>query len=275
MKDQHPRSFEEILELDVPIFEVQAWWGSTKHLGGQKATNELLALCRVGEQTKLLDVGCGVGITSCYTAKKYHCCVTGVDISSNMIYRARERAEKEKVQNIVQFETGSALNLPFPDNTFDAVIAESVLTFIGDKKRALQECLRVAKPGGYIGINEASWLKEPSSREVINHLSIAFGDEAEILSPEEWCNIFEEVHLREITVERFLFGGATRAYMASISQIGGNYIPRIFGRFFLAYVRYPAFRRYLRKILLSIPEDLFVYLGYGIYVGRKSTFFNF
>ncbi len=270
MKGQQSLSFDEILELDVPFFEMQAWWGSTKHLGSRKATNELLELCHIDNQTKLLDVGCGVGTTSCYAAKKYHCHVTGVDLSPSMISRARERSGIERVQSLVHFEKASATSLPFPDNSFDAVIAESVLTFIGDKKRALGECVRVTKPGGFVGINEASWLNENPPREVVNYLSLAFGDEAEILSPGEWESIFEEAHLEEIIVKKHEFGGTLRDYMGNISQTGAKYVPGVFGRFVFAYIRYRAFRKYVRDIILAIPKELFVYLGYGIYIGRKK-----
>ena len=46
------------------------------------------------------------------------------------------------------------LDLPFEADRFDAVIVESVLAFVDDKPRAIRECIRVTKPGGYVGLNE-------------------------------------------------------------------------------------------------------------------------
>ncbi len=68
--------------------------GFTKHLGGLKATRELIELCHINESKYVLDVGCGVGMTACYIAKKYGCRVVGVDIHEEMISRSNERAER-------------------------------------------------------------------------------------------------------------------------------------------------------------------------------------
>lgn len=87
---------KEILKMNSPFSEIRAWLGATKHLGGIKATDELLNLCHIHEKGTLLDVGCGVGSTARYAARKYDCPVTGVDINSRMAERAKER-RKEKV----------------------------------------------------------------------------------------------------------------------------------------------------------------------------------
>jgi len=129
-------SMEERSEVKSSYLELQAFAGITKHLGGKKATKELVDLCHVEGGKYVLDVGCGVGATSCYLAKEYDCQVVGVDISDTMIEWSRERAVKEDVNDKVEFRVADARDLPFQNSVFDVVIVESVNAFIEDKKRS-------------------------------------------------------------------------------------------------------------------------------------------
>ena len=111
------------------FFDFAAEVGLTKHLGGLEATEKLLELCRVGEDSYILDVGCGAGQSSCFIGMKHGCRVVGVDINEMMIKRSKESAEREGVKNIVEFRVADAQDLPFDDNVFDSVISESVTAF--------------------------------------------------------------------------------------------------------------------------------------------------
>jgi arsenite methyltransferase len=93
-------------------------------------------------------VGCGVGVTPCYLAKKYNCRVVGVDIHPGMIERSKERAQREGVAEQVEFRVADAQELPFEDEIFDDIITESVTAFPEDKPKAVREYARVTKPGG-------------------------------------------------------------------------------------------------------------------------------
>ncbi|MFX1555480.1 MAG: class I SAM-dependent methyltransferase, partial [Promethearchaeota archaeon] len=71
-----------------------------------------------------------------------------------------QRAKQEGVEDRVEFRTTDVLDLPFEVDRFDVVLCESVLAFIEDKPRAIRECVRVVKPGGYVGLNETFWIEE-------------------------------------------------------------------------------------------------------------------
>ena len=87
-KNNKKSELEVVFDLEFPLFEMQATFDVSKHMGGITATDELLELCHITENSKILDVGCGVGATSSYIAKKYHVHVTGVDKSERMIHQA-------------------------------------------------------------------------------------------------------------------------------------------------------------------------------------------
>jgi SAM-dependent methyltransferase len=83
MGDKKP----EVSDPEPSYFELQAYVGTTKHMGGFETTKALIELCHINKDTYVLDAGCGVGATACYLAKRYGCSVVGVDISEGSVWR--------------------------------------------------------------------------------------------------------------------------------------------------------------------------------------------
>jgi len=154
------------------FFDFAAEVGLTKHIGGIAATEALIELCQIGRDSYILDVGCGVGATACFIAKRIGCRVVGVDILERMVERSRQRAKRQKLTHKVEFRMADAQKLPFEDNLFDAVLTESVTAFPEDKQKAVSEYARVTKPGGYVGLNETAWLKVPVPSDVLELLMV-------------------------------------------------------------------------------------------------------
>ncbi len=98
---------------------------------------------------KVLEVGAGTG-TSC-PAYPPHCEITGVDLAPDMLARARQKIQENGWSHIKVMEM-NALDLKFPDNTFDYVMAFHVVTVVPDPVRMISEAKRVCKPGGRIVI---------------------------------------------------------------------------------------------------------------------------
>jgi len=103
----------------------------------------------IGKEVKVLDVGCGVGGTSRYLAKNLgpKAEVTGITLSPNQVARAEELAVEQDVPN-AKFTVMNALEMDFPDNTFDIVWACESGEHMPDKKKYIEEMMRVLKPGG-------------------------------------------------------------------------------------------------------------------------------
>jgi len=98
---------------------------------------------------KVLDVGCGVGGTSRYLAKSLgtDASVTGITLSPNQVKRATELAVEQGVGN-AKFTVMNALEMDFPDNSFDVVWACESGEHMPDKEAYINEMMRVLKPGG-------------------------------------------------------------------------------------------------------------------------------
>ena len=100
----------------------------------------------------LLDCGCGPGtITVGLAAVVSPGQVVGIDIEDSQIERAQAHAAQQGITN-VRFEVGNIYKLPFPDDSFDAVLAHAVLNYLSEPLRALQEMYRVLRPGGIAGV---------------------------------------------------------------------------------------------------------------------------
>lgn len=259
---------EAISEKELSYFELQAYWGFTKHIGGLRATRELIESCHIDKDKYVLEVGCGVGITACYIAKRHDCRVVGVDISERMIDRSNERAKREGVEDRVEFRVADAQNLPFKDALFDAVIGEFVTAFPEDKQRAVSEYVRVTKPGGYVGLNEVTWMKAPSPTELAEYLFRTTGAKPE--TSDGWKELLEGSELTDIVVRTYKINFLNE-WVNEIRRLDFRDYSRAWYRFFSLLIKSPDCRRFAREAL-SMPKNifsLFKYLGYGLYVGRK------
>ena len=173
------------------FFDFAAQIGLTKHLGGQEATKELVDRTHITPLSYVLDVGSGVGTTACHLARCMGCRVIGIDINPLMIERARKRAKRLKLTDLVEFRQADATDLPFGNDIFNVVITESVTAFPEDKTRAIYEYYRVTKPGGFIGLNESTWLKTPVPNEILAWASQDLGANVTPLQPGEWVQVME------------------------------------------------------------------------------------
>lgn len=97
---------------------------------------------------RILEVGVGTGLSFAdYDATT---AVIGIDISEPMVAKARLRLATGQFPHVKSVMVMDAHNLAFPDEAFDCVVAQFVITLVADPERVLSECARVVKPGGEI-----------------------------------------------------------------------------------------------------------------------------
>jgi ubiquinone/menaquinone biosynthesis C-methylase UbiE len=252
------------------FFDFASKVGLTKHVGGSGATDELVNLCYIREGMSVLDVGCGVGVTPAYIAKNFRCRVVGVDINEGMVKRSMERARREKVTASTEFMVADAQELPFGDNSFDAVITESVTAFPDDKQKAVKEYARVTRPGGYVGLNESTWLKVPPPPEMIAWVSQDLGATVQPLTSDEWIGLLEHAALKNIVVRSYDINVKKEA-RGIIQRYGYGGMFRILFRMLLLYSNDQAYRGFVKKVRKDgiTPKNLDEYFGYGLYIGQK------
>jgi SAM-dependent methyltransferase len=125
------------------------------HFDSLKVFTHSLLRLRPGE--KVLDVGCGCGddLRELATGVTPNGCAVGIDISQSMIDEARRRNAGCELP--LQFELGDAGHLRWHPDYFDACRADRVFQHLPDPERALNEMIRVLKPGGRVLVVDRDW----------------------------------------------------------------------------------------------------------------------
>ncbi len=124
------------------------------HIGGVAETRSLAQLAGLREGMHVLDVGSGIGGPSRVLAAEFGCRVTGLDITEEFCHVAQMLTERVGLADKIEFRHGSALDMPFEDDSFDALWTQFACMNIGDKEKLYAECRRVLRPGGVLALNE-------------------------------------------------------------------------------------------------------------------------
>lgn len=119
-----------------------------------KVTEKLFSQIDLTNVKKTLEIGCGVGVLSSYLAEKYKWEVTGIDLDSEQIEKARRNYEENKY---LRFIKANAIELPFENNEFDLVSSFDVLHHILNWNKAIKEINRVLKPEGFYIFNDLAF----------------------------------------------------------------------------------------------------------------------
>ena len=106
---------------------------------------------------RVLDVGCGPGSITLGLAETVTPGETvGIDFQASQVTKSAALAASRGATN-VRFEVADVYRLPFPDGSFDAVFANTVLMHLSEPVRALAEMRRVLRPNGIVGIRDCDW----------------------------------------------------------------------------------------------------------------------
>lgn len=261
--------YDFMAQLEVPYF----------HWGGMRATERLVSLCKITSGKEVLTVGCGTGYSACYIAKKFGCRVVGIDISEEMIGKAKERAETEGLTDRVEFYVGDAYDLPFDDNSFDVVMTEFVSIFL-DKQRAFREYVRVLRSGGYVGVNELYKLEDipQEAKELISEAEGGFEEAIGLAfvlpTPRDWEEWFRESDLEDIQLEEVDYTYSMGEYAEAV---GGK--AKLL-KLFMKSIYHLLFNKRMRKKWMRVGKvkDVLMknkktkqYAGAILCVGRKRA----
>jgi arsenite methyltransferase len=123
----------------------------------------------VDKGDEVLDVGCGAGVDTLFSAMMTGPTgkVVGIDLTPAMLKRAKKNLSKTDLKNVA-FKEGSVENLPFADEDFDVVTSNGALNLVPDKARAFGEIYRVLRPGGRLMVADEILIGElPKEKDKI------------------------------------------------------------------------------------------------------------
>lgn len=169
------------------------------HIGGRKATEYLVEKMALNADDHVLDVGCGIGGAARYLASKNGHRVTGIDLTPEYISVARALTMQVGLHKTLDFETGSALAMPFENASFDAVMALHVAMNIPDRASLYAEIARVVKPGGILGIYDVM-----KANGTALSFPVPWAETAEtsyVISPEATFDLLEDAGFTVFEIE--------------------------------------------------------------------------
>ncbi|KAM7251905.1 hypothetical protein ACFE04_023788 [Oxalis oulophora] len=149
-------------------------------------------------KNNVVDVGCGIGGTSRYLAKKYDAKCFGITLSPYQAQRASELAAAQGLSGKASFQVANALNQPFPDGHFDFVWSMECGEHVPEREKFVSELVRIAAPGATIII--AAWCHRdlaPSEKSLQPWEKEHLDKIKNVYHLAEWCSIADYIKLLE------------------------------------------------------------------------------
>ena len=183
--------------------------GQTEDEVAARAT--YLDLLGIAPGERVLDVGCGSGVVTRELARRGapDGVVVGLDPSAALLDLARELAGREGLADRLDLRVGDARSLPFGDAEFDVVLAVTALSHVPDGEHAIPEMVRVARPGGRVGVvdreGDAFVIAHPD-RALTRRIVAAYSDQHFV---DSWLGrrlpgLLAEARLRDVRVRGFV-----------------------------------------------------------------------
>ncbi|MEC9185471.1 MAG: methyltransferase domain-containing protein [Pseudomonadota bacterium] len=126
-------------------------------IGGTASTEDLALLAGVTQQSRVLEIGSGVGGPALHLAATYGCSVVGLDLVETNVAEANERAKARQLDHLVSFQQGDALDLPFAGGAFDVIWGQDAWCHVPDKAKLIEEIGTVLSPGGTVAFTD--WIE--------------------------------------------------------------------------------------------------------------------
>ena len=149
------RNHESAIYRAVRVATYGEDFGQTSWVTTEES-NQIPQLLGLGSDSFVLELGCGSGGYALHLGETVGCRLIGLDINEPGVCNANLLAQSRGLASQVRFELCDASqNLPFDDNTFDAVFSNDVLCHLPGRPEVLVEMFRVLKPGGRILFSDA------------------------------------------------------------------------------------------------------------------------
>jgi len=169
--------------------------------------DKLLELSDIGENSRVLDVGCGIGNPAFYIHERFGCPIDGISTSERGVQLANA-ATREKGYDGVHFKVADGLANGFPNGTFDVAWIMEASHLFSDKRALFRECRRVLKDGGTFALCDVTQaMLMPMHKGVwhfLKHLKEyyrlmkTFGP-AQVMTLGDYCNLLIEAGFNHVT----------------------------------------------------------------------------
>lgn len=167
--------------------------------GGITATNWLIKKGRFSRDSQVLEVACNRCTTSIELAQTFGCQIKGIDQDRRALEEARKSIQAAHLEEFIQVQEGNAMKLPFPDNSFDIVVNEAMLTMLSEKAKikAVKEYYRVLKPGGRLLTHDVSF-SDKHLEDKLTQLRQTINANVSPLHVDKWQELFKSCGFSQV-----------------------------------------------------------------------------
>jgi SAM-dependent methyltransferase len=169
------------------------------HARGLPATVELGDRLPIQAHHHILDIGCGLGGPARYFAHRFHCTVSGIDITQPFVEAANKLTHLLGMKDRVIIKHGDGHHLRYADGVFDGAYTQHVTMNVADRAQFFAEAYRVLKPGAFFALTEHGL--GPTGEP---HYPVPWSEDGRgsyLVSPAETCALLEAAGFVEIVVE--------------------------------------------------------------------------
>lgn len=160
--------------------------------GGRKATDWLIGRGGFTADTKVLEVACNMCTTAVELASRFGCEIHGVDLDKDALAKGERNIQTAGLTDKIHIQFANAAELPFPDNSFDVVLNEAMLTMLPleAKQKAVSEYFRVLKPNGILLTHDVMLVGDDTG-ETLENLRNTINVKVTPLPKNEWLALFQ------------------------------------------------------------------------------------
>jgi SAM-dependent methyltransferase len=145
------------------------------------------------------SIGCGLGGPARYIARRFHCKVSGIDITRPFVETANKLTALLQMQDQVKILHGDGHQLPFPDSHFDGAYTQHITMNVADRHKFFAEALRVLKPGAFFALTEHGLGPKGDP-----HYPLPWSEDgrgSHLMLPSRTQEILEEIGFRDVDIE--------------------------------------------------------------------------
>lgn len=230
--------------------------------GGKDSVRQVVQNTFLKPSSKVLDVGCNTGYVTFEIARLSGATVKGVDISPEMIATAKRQVVKEKSPGTVSFQVCDGMDLPFKDQSFDAVVSGGSTAFIPDKTKALKEYARVTKLWGFVADINFFYKRKPP-QALLKRLNASMN-----INIQPWTRSYWDELYRSTGLEQYYFS-ENDVKVPSKKEIEVYCATMV-----TSVVATPGAKKLIKDRLcelMSLFAENHKYLAYGVFVLRKRA----
>jgi len=203
------------------------------HTGGLRASRELQELARIRAEDRVLDIGAGLAGPARLLASTVGCRVDCLELSPDFCAGAVLLNRLTGLDDRIEMHKGSALDIPFPDDSFDVVWMQNVGMNIADKRKLYGEIYRVLKPDGRYAFQEmaagktaTSYFPLPWATDPVDSFLVSAEEIRSILDESGFIvELFEDIsdaHLNRPTADAAPSPLTLGVYVDNLAQKSGN-----------------------------------------------------